>query len=165
LLVSKSGLLTVAGGKWTTYRKMAQDAVDHAAMLAHLPARPCVTRRLRIHGAGPHAERHGELSVYGTDAPAVASLLGSSPALGRLVHPELPVRAGEVVWAARHEMARTLDDVMARRTRALILNARATLEAAPGVARLMAAELGRDDSWAERQVAIFTEIARGYILA
>jgi len=164
LLVSQSGLLTVAGGKWTTYRKMAQDAVDHAAMLAGLPARPCVTRRLRIHGADSHADRHGELHVYGTDAPAVASLLRSE-ALGVRVHPQLDVRGAEVVWAVRREMARTVDDVLARRTRALILNARAAVEAAPMVARLMADELGHDDSWAERQVAAFMEIAGGYLPA
>jgi glycerol-3-phosphate dehydrogenase len=164
LLVSKSGLLTVAGGKWTTYRKMAQDAVDHGAMLAGLPARPCVTERLRIHGADARAGRHGELAAYGADAPAVAALMRSE-SLDSPVHLDLPVRSGEVVWAVRNEMARTLDDVLARRTRALLLNARAALEAAPGVARLMAAELGRDDSWVERELRDFAEIASGYLPA
>jgi glycerol-3-phosphate dehydrogenase len=163
LLVSRSGLLTVAGGKWTTYRKMAQDAVDHGATLAGLPARPCVTRRLRIHGADARADRHGELAVYGADAPGVAALMSESPEWVKPVHPELPVRAGEVVWAVRQEMARTVDDVLARRTRSLLLNARAAIEAAPRVAALLAAELGKDAVWADAQVASFERIASNYL--
>ena len=81
------------------------------------------------------------------------------------LHPRLPYRRGQVVWAARHEMARTVEDVLARRTRALLLDARAEIEAAPVVARLMAAELGRDGAWATAQVEAYTAIAQGYVLA
>jgi glycerol-3-phosphate dehydrogenase len=163
--VGKSGLLTVAGGKWTTYRKMAEDIVDHAATLGELDERPCVTRTLPIHGLHRHPEELGELAVYGADAGPVRQLMTTSPELGRRLHPALPVYAAQVVWAARFEMARTVDDVLARRTRALPLNAKAAIGMAPDVARLLASELGRDEQWVQSQVAEFTSIARNYVIA
>ncbi len=165
LHVSGSGLLTLAGGKWTTYRKMAEDAVDHGIILGGLEPRECVTRELNIHGFHTHPERFGELAAYGSDAPAVEGLIRSDPALAELLHPRLRPRAGEVVWAVREEMARTVDDVLARRTRSLVLDARAAVESAPRVAKLMASELGRDEAWVEAQVESFTEMAKAYILA
>jgi glycerol-3-phosphate dehydrogenase len=162
--VSKSGLLTIAGGKWTTYRKMAEDCVDHAATLAKLDERPCVTRELRVHGHDEEAERFGELSYYGSAADQVRELMGASPELARRLHESLPVSAAQVTWAVRHEMARTVDDVLARRTRALFLDARTAVEIAPDVARLMAAELGRDRAWAEDQVVQFRAIAQHYLI-
>ena len=161
--VSASGLLTITGGKWTTYRNMAQDAVDHALVLAHLEDRPCVTRELRLHGWHEHAREHGELHVYGADAPALLQLAASDPALGRPLRPELPVIGAQIVWAARHEMARTVEDVLARRTRALFLNAAAALAMAPEVARLLAAELGRDEGWQAAQLAEFRVIANTFL--
>jgi len=163
--ISASGLLTIAGGKWTTYRKMAQDVVDHAATLADLEPRDCETEFLDIHGAHPNAERFGELAGYGADAPAVRTLLESDVKFGRPIHDRLVGTHGEVVWFVRHEMARTLDDVLSRRTRSIVLDARAALEAALPVAETMAAELGHDEAWVKDQVQAFTEIAEGYILA
>jgi glycerol-3-phosphate dehydrogenase len=162
--VAKSGLLTIAGGKWTTYRKMAEDCLDHAATLAKLDERPCATRELKIHGYHQHAEQFGDLSYYGSDAPVVRALMDSHPAMGRRLHDALPVYAAQVVWAARQEMARTLDDVLARRTRALFLNAHAAIEMADDVARLLAAELGRDEQWQHDQVAEFKAIAQNYLI-
>ncbi|MDB5288917.1 MAG: glpD 2 [Phycisphaerales bacterium] len=162
--VAKSGLLTIAGGKWTTYRKMAEDCVDHAATLAKLDERPCVTRGLSIHGYHRHTEKFGDLSCYGSDAVAIRELMEADPALGRRLHDALPVYAAQVVWAARHEMARTVDDVLARRTRALLLNAAAAIEMASEVAKLMAAELGRDEPWQRDQIAQFTAIAHNYLI-
>lgn len=156
--VSASGLLTITGGKWTTYRNMAQDAVDHALVLAHLEERSCVTKELRLHGWHEAAREFGELHVYGADAPELLRLAGSEPALGARLHPELPVIGAQIVWAARHEMARTLEDVLARRTRALFLNARAALAMAPAAARLLARELGRDEAWQAAQLADFRAI-------
>jgi glycerol-3-phosphate dehydrogenase len=161
--VSRSGLLSIAGGKWTTYRKMAEDCVDHAATLARLDERPCVTRTLAIHAHHADAQQFGNLSYYGSDAPALQALIDANGDLGRRLHPALPIQAVQVIWAVRHEMARTLDDVLARRTRALVLNARAAVQMAPAVAKLMADELGRDDVWQSDQVAQFTTLARGYL--
>ena len=162
--VAKSGLLTIAGGKWTTYRKMAEDCVDHAATLAKLDERPCVTRGLNIHGYHQHAEQFGDLSYYGSDAEPIRELMDADPALGRRLHDALPVYAAQVVWAARQEMARTVDDVLARRIRALMLNAAAAIAMAGDVARLLAAELGRDEQWQRDQVAQFAAIAQNYLI-
>ena len=162
--VAKSGLLTIAGGKWTTYRKMAEDCVDHAATLARLDERPCVTRELNIHGYHRHAEDFGELHYYGSDAQPIHELMDADRDLAARLHEALPIYAAQVVWAARHEMARTVDDVLARRTRALLLNAAAAIAMAPAVAKLMAAELGRDKQWQDEQFAEFTAIARNYLI-
>jgi glycerol-3-phosphate dehydrogenase len=163
ILVSRSGMLTVAGGKWTTYRKMAEDAVDYAATLAGLEPRACVTRDLNIHGFLPAAARYQERAHYGSDAGDVEALIGSSPRMSERLHPRLPFHAGEVAWAAREEMARTVDDVLARRTRALLFDARAAGEAAPRVAALLAEELGRDADWEREQVEVFSGIVAKHL--
>jgi glycerol-3-phosphate dehydrogenase len=140
---------------------MAEECLDRAVTPAGLPRRPCRTRELRVHGWYPDAAGLGDLAVYGSDAPAVRKLM-DEPGLAEQLHPALPYRAAEVVWAARVEMARTVEDVLARRTRALFLNAAAAVAMAPRVAGLLARELGRDGDWAGAQVAAFTELARGY---
>ncbi|HSG48620.1 MAG TPA: FAD-dependent oxidoreductase, partial [Longimicrobiales bacterium] len=162
--VSDSGLLTIAGGKWTTYRKMAEDTVDVAQTLGDLEIRPCVTRTLNIQGFHRHADKFGRLAPYGSDAPAVQDLMESEPHGGEALHPRLEVTPGEVTWFVREEMARTVDDVLARRSRALLVDARAAREAAPAVAGILARELGRDAGWAEAQVAEFQALADGYVL-
>jgi glycerol-3-phosphate dehydrogenase len=160
--VDPSGLVTITGGKWTTYRNMAEDCVNQAARIAGLPRRPCRTHTLRIHGYCVDAAQYGPLAMYGADAPAIAELAKSDPRLAEPLHATLPNIAAEVVWAARHEMARTVEDVLARRTRALFLNAKAAAEAAPRAAELLAQELGRDENWQAEQIAAFRELARGY---
>jgi glycerol-3-phosphate dehydrogenase len=136
--ISRSGLVTVTGGKWTTYRKMAEDAVDQAALVGGLPEKPCVTATLGIHDPGPDE---------------------ASEAL----HPRLELREAEVRRAARDEMARTVEDVLSRRSRALVLDARAAIDVAPRVAAILAAELGRDASWEKEQVIAFSAVAKGYL--
>ncbi len=165
LHISKSGLVTITGGKWTTYRKMAEDTIDQAATLAELEERPSSTRELHIHGYHRHADEFGPLQDYGSDAPALQNLMRERPALREPLHPKHPVVAAQVVWAVRHEMARTVEDVLARRTRLLLLDARASIEMAPKVAALMAAELGRDDAWQQAQVAQYRALAEGYLIA
>src|SRR5262245_20480585 len=155
--VDAPGLLTITGGKWTTYRHMAEECVDRAAALAGLPRQTCRTRELPLHGYHPNASEFGDLAVYGSDAPEIRALSLADSSLAERLHPELPYIAAEVVWAVRNEMARTVADILARRTRALFLNARAAIEMAPRVAVLMARELGHDHSWITKQVQSFGE--------
>jgi glycerol-3-phosphate dehydrogenase len=159
--VDTSGLLTITGGKWTTYRHMAEDCVDHAITLGKLPDLECRTKNLRIHGYVENSAALGSLQVYGSDSEAIRAL-AEDPALAVQLHPELPYIAAEVVWAARAEMARTVEDVLARHTRALFLNARAATAMAEPVARLLAGELGRDEAWVRRQVKEFCGLAEQY---
>ncbi|MFI5335461.1 MAG: glycerol-3-phosphate dehydrogenase/oxidase, partial [Opitutales bacterium] len=163
IFISPSGLITITGGKWTTYRKMAEDVVDHAESVAGVEARRGQTENLQIHGWTRQAIGERNLRPYGADAVRITEVMQAAPELQARLHPALPYQRGEVVWQVRHEMARTVEDVLARRTRALLLNARASIAAAPAVARLMAAELGRDEDWVVRQVAEYTALARGYV--
>jgi glycerol-3-phosphate dehydrogenase len=146
--IDASGMVTICGGKWTTYRRMAEDCVDQAATLGRLPERPCVTAHLPIH------------------SPDTAALdrVKQDASLGAPLHPALPYTGAEVVWAAREEMACTVEDVLARRTRALFLNARAAIAMAPRVADLLARELGRDERWQRGQVQAFQKTAQNYLL-
>ncbi len=165
--IDGGGLLTIVGGKWTTYRHMAEDCVDHAITLGKLKDMPCVTRELRIHGyqevTAPQ-QASDPLAIYGSDAPAIRALADSDAQLGRQLAPALPYLAAQVVWAAREEMARTLEDVLSRRTRALFLNAAAAIQMAPAAAKLLARELNRDDAWAKMQVEDFRSLAAQYSL-
>ena len=158
-ILNETGLLTVTGGKWTTYRNMAEDGVNRAAAWAGLPPRSCRTRMLRIHGHSKAIAVNDPLGVYGSDAAAIRELQ-----MSERLHAEMPYTAAEVVWAVRHEMARTVEDVLSRRLRALMLNAAAARAMAPRVAALMADELGRNAAWQDAQVRAFTEQARGYEL-
>ncbi len=160
--ISKSGLLTIAGGKWTTYRKMAEDCVDHAAMLGRLDERPCTTRSLHIHGYQEQVDRQDELHYYGSDAAEIEAMIRENPSLGETIDPIQRLRGAQVVWAVRREMARTVDDVLARRTRWLQLDARSAAAAAPRVAAIMAQELGRDQAWVQEQVRAFVNLAGQY---
>jgi glycerol-3-phosphate dehydrogenase len=162
--IENSGLLTICGGKWTTYRHMAEDCVGQAATLAHLAERPCVTAHLNIHGFHSNAERFDALRVYGSDAPAIRQLMDADAGLAEPLHAALPYTGAEVVWAAREEMARTVEDVLARRTRALFLNAAAAIAMAPRVADLLAGELQRGDEWKTGQVEAFRAVAQSYLL-
>ena len=162
--IDRSGLVTVTGGKWTTYRHMAEDCVDQAATLAQLPEKPCVTHHLLIHGFREDARQSDPLAIYGSDADKIRKLVNADAQLGEPLHPALPYIKAEVVWAARQEMARTIEDVLARRTRALFLNARAAQEMAPAVGDLMAKELGWNEPEQARQLATFLDIASNYVL-
>jgi len=164
IFVSNSGLITIAGGKWTTYRKMAQDVIDQAELVAGLDGEPCSTERLRIHGWFEGEVGDVRLGGYGSDAEAIRGLEKSEPGLDAPLAPGVAVTGAQVIWAVREEMARTVEDVLSRRTRALLLGARASIEAAPAVASLMARELGRDEGWQRQVVADYRALALRYIL-
>jgi len=141
LISSASGLITITGGKWTTYRQMAQETVDLCIKNSGLPKKKCVTKEMKIHG-------------YQYENPQYAEKL----------HPAFDFTVAEVVRAVREEMAVTVEDVLARRVRVLFLDARASKEMAPKVAHIMAQELGKDEAWEKRQVEEYTDLANGYIL-
>jgi glycerol-3-phosphate dehydrogenase len=172
IIVSKSGLLTIAGGKWTTYRRMAEDAVDHAETVAGLDKRPCVTYDLRVHGCVSAAEKEtlekegGSplLYLFGSDAAEIQDLIGEDGSLGELLHEELPYTRAEALWAVRSEMARSVEDVLARRTRSLLLGAQASIDVAPAVGDLVAKELGKVAAWGAASAAAFVEVAEGYLV-
>jgi glycerol-3-phosphate dehydrogenase len=162
--IENSGMVTICGGKWTTYRHMAEDCVNQAATLARLPDRPCVTEHLNVHGFHPASEKFGGLWMFGSDAPLVEQLSESDPSLAAPLDSELPYTGAEVVWAVREEMARAVEDVLARRTRALFLNAPAALRMAPRVAQLMAVELKQGNEWEAEQLEAFRQTARNYVV-
>ena len=154
VLVSAGGLVSIAGGKWTTYRKMAADAVDRAMQVAGLPEKPCATESLRL---ADTRRRSGQSALE-----TLPAINGHGPRTRRL-HPNLSLTADDVLHAARHEMARTVEDVLARRSRALLLDARAAAEVAPSVAALLTRGFGRGSVWEAEQVAVFRELAKGYL--
>lgn len=164
VIVSLSGLITITGGKWTTYRKMGEDTINNAVILAGLPEHPCQTENLAIHGYTKNIDLNDHFYVYGSEAKAIKELIENDPKLGEKLHERLDFTVAEVVWACKKEMAMTLDDVLARRVRALYLDARAAEEMAPKVAKIMAVELDKDATWITQQVEEFSELAKGYYL-
>ncbi len=164
IVVSDSGLITLTGGKWTTYRKMAEDVIDHAELIGALDHRRCITQGLAIHGSTSDHAGPEHLRIYGSDATGIRDLITTDLSLGERLHPKLEFQKAEVVWHVRHEMARTVEDVLSRRTRALLLDARTSIEAVRVVAVLMANELGRDQNWIESQIKSYSDLANGYLL-
>ena len=163
LMTSPSGLITITGGKWTTYRKMAEDTVDEAIRVAGLKNTPCVTATLKIHGYSLNGQADGPFHAYGSDAHFISALADERPELNYRLHESFPHTGTEVAWAVHYEMARTVEDVLARRLRVLFLNARIAIRMAPEVARIMAGELGRDYAWQQDQVREFTTLAQRYL--
>jgi glycerol-3-phosphate dehydrogenase len=149
LIVSPSGLITITGGKWTTYRKMAEDVVNKAIVIGDLPAANSITKQLWIHG---------------NDSERISQLVKASPSLGKKLLANFSYTEADVVWAVRAEMARTVEDVLARRLRILFLDAAAAIEVAPGVAGLMAQEFGYNKQWEAEQVEAFTRLAQNYLI-
>ncbi|MCD7938552.1 MAG: glycerol-3-phosphate dehydrogenase/oxidase [Tannerellaceae bacterium] len=162
--ISDSGLLTITGGKWTTYRDMAEDIVNKAIEVAGLPKKECRTQTLKIHGYKENVDRSNYAYVYGSDYGEIKALVNEDPELARPLHSGLDFIGAEVVWGVRKEMAMTVEDVLSRRLRALFMDARASIEMAPQVAALMAKEMGKDEIWQQNEVARYTELAKGYLL-
>jgi len=164
LLVSESDLVTITGGKWTTYRKMAEDTVDMAIRTGGLQPKSCKTKDLPIHGSISITDWNDHLYVYGSDREKVLALVNENSDWGNKLHAGYDYLQAEVIWAARHEMSRTVEDVLARRVRLLFLDAKASIETAPRVASLMAVELKKDTAWQKEQVAVFNNLAKAYLL-
>lgn len=167
IIVSETGLITITGGKWTTYRKMAEEIIDKAITKGKLPHKSCNTEHLAIHGnkATNNLDRENHLYIYGSDIPKIIQLQEEEPELKEKLHPDYEFTIAEVIWAVRYEMARTVDDVLARRVRLLFLDARAAIECAEKTARLIAKELGRDENWIAKEIEDFNLISKGFLLS
>lgn len=164
IYVSKSGMLTITGGKWTTYREMAEDIVNRGIKLKGLEERKCITADLKLHGYTEQVDRNHWDYVYGSDIEQIRSMIKEDSTLSTLLHPDYSFNHAHVIWAVRSEMAVTVEDVLARRARLLFLDARAAIEVAPKVASLMAKELGESLLWEEKQVEEFNQVAKNYVL-
>lgn len=164
IIVSDSAMITITGGKWTTFRRMAQDTVDKAIEKGYLPAKPCKTEQLHIHGYVAAPDKSDPLHFYGTDLAGIQKLIQENPSLGERLVPAYPYTKAMVVWAVRNEYARRVEDVLGRRFRLLFLDVKAAIEAAPEVARIIAEELNRDQAWVEKEVEDFKKLAKTYTI-
>jgi glycerol-3-phosphate dehydrogenase len=164
ILISRGGLITLTGGKWTTYRKMAEDVVDTAAKQADLSIHKSVTPTLKIHGYRENVDHSDPLYWYGSDREQIDQLIAENPDMKVVISEKVQLIRAQVVWAVREEMARTLEDCLARRIRALQLDARECIRIAPEVATLMASELNKDKAWVSSQVESFTQLANMHLL-
>ena len=160
--VSKGGMVNISGGKWTTYRKMAQEVILKAHYTGGLAYTRCQTETMKLHGWMKKVDFNDPLYYYGSDAAAIRYL--QDQGYSQLIHPELPYTVAEVAWAVLNEMAMTVEDVLARRTRALFLDAKSAIEAAPLVADIMMKEMNKDEAWKQQQLKEFNEVAEGYLL-
>jgi len=161
--VFPSGLVHVTGGKWTTYRSMAEYAIDKAIQKAGLQFSSCKTKTLKIHGwTDNKIDTH--LSVYGADATTIKQMMEEDISLSEKIHPSYPYTMAEVKWAIKNEMAITIEDVLARRIRLLFLDAKAAMEAAPLVATMLASLTGNNLQWQHDQLEEFNTLAKNYLL-
>lgn len=163
LQTAESGLITITGGKWTTYRRMAEHVVNEAINVGGLEKVACFTENLKIHGYMQDSNVGG-LGVYGSDAEKIRNLVAEIPILGAQIHPDYPYLQAQIVWAVKNEMAQTLEDVLARRLGVLFVDARGALLMAEKVAELMADLMDKDQHWQDKQLAAFRELSKNYIL-
>lgn len=164
IVTSPSGLITITGGKWTTYRDMAEDAVNRAISVCGLPNVPCKTERIRIHGYQEKVDRSSFAYVYGSDYPKIREIEKEAVGNVEKLHPDYDYTVAEVIWAVREEMAMTLDDVLSRRLRITFLDARAAIVMAPRVAAIMMDEMGMTEDWKSQQIRDFLSLAKNYLL-
>jgi glycerol-3-phosphate dehydrogenase len=162
ITLSSSGLLTIIGGKWTTYRRMAEETIDRAIKAGLLRKAECVTSNLKLVSLVP-GNGSERLRIYGDHFIDIEKLINENPALGLPIDSRLPYTRAEIIWICRDEMPFAIEDILARRTRSLFLNARASADIAPEVAFLMALESGHDLSWQNEQVELYYELVKNYI--
>ena len=161
LMVSAKGLITITGGKWTTYRRMAEETVDLAIKQAKLTPVACKTEQLPIHGCETTSEDK-YMNIYGSDSKHIETLIKENPELAQKLHPDFPYTYAEVIWSTRNEMAETVEDILSRRLRILIIDAKAAIEMTPIVASIMKKEIGADKQWEDEQIKSFVKLAEGY---
>jgi glycerol-3-phosphate dehydrogenase len=161
ITLSRSGLLSIIGGKWTSYRRMAEETIDKGIKAGIIEKRKCITRNFSFYSNGKPLESD-RLKIYGNRAFEIEKLISERSDMGELIHQKLPFTKAEIVWICRNEMPLTLDDMLARRTRALFLDARASAEAAPVVADLMAGELGFNASWQQSEISTYKNLILNY---
>ncbi|WP_306429469.1 glycerol-3-phosphate dehydrogenase/oxidase [Sphingobacterium sp. E70] len=164
VIVSDSNLLTLTGGKWTTFRRMGQDTVDKAIKIGCLPKKESTSATQKIYSAIPTTDRSNHMYIYGSDQEAIRALEQENPVWGEKLVEHLEFKKAEVLWAVRNELAQTVEDVLSRRVRILFLDAKAAITAAPEVASILAQELGKDENWQKNQVENFEKVAKNYIL-
>ncbi|MGB4843626.1 MAG: FAD-dependent oxidoreductase, partial [Ferruginibacter sp.] len=164
-IVSNSGLVTITGGKWTSYRKMGEDAVNNAIFSAKLEKKSCVTETLKVHGWKNDADKTDALYIYGSDAAGIKNLYYENESWSEPIHPSFSNIKAEIIWSVRNEMAMTVEDILARRTRILFLDAKAAIDCAAAVAKLMADEMNKDNNWQQQQINVFHELAKQYLLS
>ncbi len=161
LMVSAKGLITITGGKWTTYRRMAEETVNLAIKEAGLPFTACKTQQLAIHGC-EIASDNNYMNIYGSDRKNIEALIKQNPELGQKLHPDFPYTHAEVVWSVKNEMVETVEDMLSRRLRILIIDAKAAIAMSETVAAIIAKETGADKQWEAEQVESFVKLAEGY---
>ena len=166
IIVSESKLISIVGGKWTTYRKMAEDVVNKSIQAHNYQPKKSNTKNLSIHGNVLEAAKLEEhyLSVYGSDVKALKELENSDVLYSQKIHVNFNFTVAQVIWAIRYEMARTVEDVLARRIRLLFLDAKAAIEASSFIAEIMAKELKKDNNWIKEQVVSFKKVAITYTI-
>ena len=164
ITISKSGLISIIGGKWTSYRRMAEETIDRGIKEGMLGKRKCVTESFRFY-SNNQVLKSERLKIYGDKAGEIEKMIDNKPDLGDQIDPRLPYTRAEIIWICRNEMPHTLEDVLARRTRALVLDVKASLDIAPETVRLMAKELGYDEVWQEKQLEKYEQLSMNYILS
>lgn len=164
VIISISGLVSVIGGKWTTYRKMAEDTLSKVMNSKMLPWKKCITNDLKIHGYKRLNDLTDPLSYYGADEDRIKQLIDQDKTLAISLSEEVQITPVQIIWAVRNEMARTVEDVLARRTRILFIDAGTACRLAPKVAEIMMKELNKDEEWKNMQIASFKSLAKGYLL-
>lgn len=163
VIVSESKLISITGGKWTTFRKMGEDTVEEFGRVTGESLAPSASAHIKYHGYTENPAT-GHWRGYGSAVAGIQLLIKENPALEQQLHPSYPYTQAEVVWSTRHEMAMKVEDVLSRRMRILLLDAKAALDMAPKVAELMAAELGKNESWIADELLEFDKLANKYIL-
>jgi glycerol-3-phosphate dehydrogenase len=164
IIVSESGVVNITGGKWTTYRKMAQDAVDNAVFSGKLEKRNCITQTLQVNNLANENLEYPHLKIYGAEAIVIENFINQNSYHQQKIHQTLPLTVGEVIWIIQNEMPQTIEDVLSRRTRVLFSNTAVAIEIAPIVGELLKAHFNKSQSWVNHQVELFVEVAKKYSL-